>query len=95
MSDTLALRQSLFQQIDLLMDDDEALRKACDYLKSLVTQSQPQDNAWADEEEELTAQEKAEILDDIRDGLREVKAAREGGYELQSVRNFLHEMGDL
>lgn len=40
----------------------------------------------------MTVGEKAEVLDDIREGLREVKAAREGKIKLQSARDFLHEI---
>ena len=93
MDETMALRQSLLQEVAKLMDDNEALREACEFLKGLVAERLPQADEWADEEtEELTAEEKAEVLDDIREGLREVKAARECGYELKSVDEFLYEI---
>lgn len=43
------------------------------------------------EQEAMTEDEKTEVLEDIREGLREVKAAREGKITLQSARDFLHE----
>lgn len=44
------------------------------------------------EQEAMTEDEKTEVLEDIREGLREVKAAREGKITLQSARDFLHEI---
>ena len=40
----------------------------------------------------MTAEEKEEILNDIRDGLRELKLVREGKLKLQSAREFLNEL---
>lgn len=44
------------------------------------------------EQEAMIVDEKTEVLEDIREGLREVKAAREGKITLQSARDFLHEI---
>lgn len=44
------------------------------------------------EQEAMTEDEKTEILEDIREGLREVKAARKGKITMQSARDFLHEI---
>lgn len=44
------------------------------------------------EQKTMTKDEKTEVLEDIREGLREVKAAREGKITLQSARDFLHEI---
>ena len=42
----------------------------------------------------MSATEKEEILNDIRDGLRELKLAKEGKIKLQTVEEFLHELQD-
>lgn len=44
------------------------------------------------EQETMTEDEKTEVLENIREGLREVKAAREGKIKLQSAKDFLHEI---
>ena len=62
----------------------EAMRKLQEFLASLKKEEAAKP--------EMSAAEKEEILDDIREGLRELKLAREGKIELQSAREFLHEL---
>lgn len=45
-----------------------------------------------EEKEEMTTAEKEEILDDIRDGLRELKLVREGKLRSRPVEELLNEL---
>ena len=40
----------------------------------------------------MTEADKREILADIKEGLREVRAAQKNNIQLQSAREFLHEI---
>lgn len=84
MSKAIQLQQSVLQDIAYLLDDNEAMKKIQKYLQLLKSEKAAK--------EEMSAAEKEEILNDIRDGLRELKAAREGKFKLQSAREFLHEI---
>ena len=86
MSNTIQLQQSVLQDVASLLDDNEAMKKLQKYLRRLKSERMAK--------EEMSAKEKEEILDDIRDGLREVKAARKSGVRLQSVGDFLNEIRD-
>lgn len=66
------------------MDDKASLEKILQYIRQLQREKVI--------DEEMTAKEKKEILDDIREGLRELKAAREGKIKLQSAEEFLNEL---
>ena len=81
---TIQLQKTVLQEVVDLMDNQEAMKKLQKFLASLKKEKA--------EKEELTAAEKEEILDDIREGLRELKLAREGKIKLQSAREFLHEL---
>ena len=86
MSNTIQLQQSVLQDVASLLDDNEAMKKLQKYLQRLKSERMAK--------EEMSAKEKEEILDDIRDGLREFKAARKSGVRLQSVEDFLYEIRD-
>lgn len=86
MSNTIQLQQSVLQDVASLLDDNEAMKKLQKYLRRLKNERVAK--------EEMSAKEKEEILSDIRDGLREVKAARKSGVRLQSVEDFLYEIRD-
>ena len=86
MSNTIQLQQSVLQDVASLLDDNEAMKKLQKYLRRLKNERMAK--------EEMSAKEKEEILSDIRDGLREVKAARKSGVRLQSVEDFLYEIRD-
>ncbi|WP_455674687.1 hypothetical protein [Phocaeicola sp.] len=84
MSKTIQLQQSILQDVASLLDDNDALKKLQKFLQQLKSEKT--------EKEEMSANEKEEILNDIRDGLREVKAAREGKIRMQTAREFLNEI---
>ena len=80
------MQQSVLQDVASLLDDNEAMKKLQKYLKRLKSERVAK--------EEMSVKEKEEILNDIRDGLREVKVARKSGVRLQSVEDFLNEIRD-
>ncbi|WP_455668886.1 hypothetical protein [Phocaeicola sp.] len=86
MSKSVQLQQSVLQGVASLLDDNEALKKLQKYIQHLKSEK------IVVEEEEMSASEKEEILDDIREGLREAKAARSGKVKLQTAREFLNEI---
>lgn len=80
----MELQQSVLQDVVSLLDDTEAMKKLQKYIRRLKSEKEA--------ENVMTEDDKAEILNDIREGLREVKAAREGKIKLQSARGFLNEV---
>jgi len=81
---SIQLQQSVLQDVVSLMDDHETMKKLQKYLHHLKSEKEA--------EEKMSAAEKQEILNDIREGLCEVKAAREGKVKLQTAREFLDEI---
>ncbi|WP_455638071.1 hypothetical protein [Parabacteroides sp.] len=86
MNKAIQLQQSILQDVAYLLDDNEAMKKLQKVLQRLKKEKAAK--------EEMSATEKEEILNDIRDGLRELKLAREGKIKLQTVEEFLHELQD-
>ena len=83
MKRTVQLEQSVLHEVVSLLDNKEALRKLYSYILTLKKE---------EKNEEMSVAEKEEILKDIRDGLQELRAAQNGKIELQSAREFLHEI---
>lgn len=81
----MELKQSVLQDVVSLLDDNESMKKLHEFLESLKSRK-------TEAAKEKAAKRKEEILDDIREGLREVKAAREGKIKLQSAEEFLNEL---
>ena len=81
---TIQLQKTVLQEVVALLDNQEAMRKLQEFLASLKKEEAAKP--------EMSAAEKEEILDDIREGLRELKLAREGKIELQWAREFLREL---
>ena len=84
-SSTVQLQQSILHDVASLFDNTDAMKKLQKYLRKLKKIAK-------DVKEEMTTAEKEEILDDIREGLRELKLAQEGKIQLQSAEDFLHEL---
>lgn len=82
MDKTITLQQSVMQDVVSLMDDGDAMKKLKKYLRKLINER----------DEEMSKAEKKEILDDIRQGLIEVREARRKGIKLQSAKDFLNEI---
>lgn len=83
---TIQLQQSVLQDVVSLLDDNEAMKKLQKYIRRLKSEKETR--------EVMTVRDKEEILNDIRDGLREVKLAREGKIKLQTIEEFLDELQD-
>lgn len=83
---TIQLQQSVLQDVVSLLDDNEAMKKLQKYIRRLKSEKEAR--------EVMTLRDKEEILNDIRDGLREVKLAREGKIKLQTIEEFLDELQD-
>lgn len=81
---TMQLQQSVLQDVISLLDDNEAMKKLQKYISRLRSEKEAR--------ESMSAKEKQEVLDDIKEGLHEVKLAREGKIKLQSAREFLDEI---
>ena len=84
MSKVMQLQQSVLQDIASMLDDTEAMKKVYKFLQHLKEKKTV--------EEEMTAAEKEEILDDIRDGLRELKLMKEGKLKSRPVEELLYEL---
>lgn len=79
------MRISLLQEVATILDDEKLVKKALASLRRMKKAA----IAKEDEDREPT---KEEILAGIKEGLLEIKAAREGGYQLKSAREFLNEL---
>lgn len=82
MDKSLELQQSILRDVTSLFGNTDALKKLHKYLNKLKKE----------ETSKMSKAEKEEILDDIRDGLREAKMAREKKITLQSAQDFLNEI---
>lgn len=82
MSTILQLQQSVLQDVVSMLDDNESLQKLRRFLCELKEERYAQS----------AADEKEEILRDIRIGLQEAQQSTQGKVELQSARDFLNEI---
>lgn len=89
MDNSTALQQSVIKEVASLFGNDEAMKKLLSLARKLKRDSKANANEAS---EELTAAEKKEVMDDIRDGLCEIKMAKEGKTELQTWESFKHEL---
>lgn len=81
---TIQLQQTVLRDVADLLDNQDAMQKLQHFLNKLKRENTVQ--------EEMTAEEKEEILNDIRDGLRELKLAREGKLKARPIEELLHEV---
>lgn len=70
MSKAIQLQQSVLQDVVSLLDDNEAMKKLQKFLQRPKSEKA--------KKEEMSAAEKEEILNDIRNGLRELKLMKQG-----------------
>ncbi|MDE7074232.1 MAG: hypothetical protein K2O69_04185 [Odoribacter sp.] len=82
MSTILQLQQSVLQDVVSMLDDNESLKKLRQFLRELKEERHAKS----------AAEEKEEILQDIRIGLQEAQQSTQGKVELQSARDFLNEI---
>lgn len=81
----MQLKQSVLQDVVSLLDDNESMKKLHEFLKSLKSQK-------TEVEEDMIAKEKEEILDDIREGFKELKLMRQGKLKGRPVEELLNEL---
>ena len=79
---TVATRNSLIREVEAI-EDEKAAKRALTYLRRLRTESRSE--AYREPTHE-------EILAGIKEGLQEVKAAKEGKVELQDAKEWLNEL---
>ena len=84
MNKAIQLQQSVLQDVVYLLDDNEAMKKLQKVLQRLKKEKAAK--------EEMSAAEKEEILNDIRDGLRELKLVREGKLKSRPIEELLNEL---
>ncbi|RKU63836.1 hypothetical protein DWW91_24035 [Parabacteroides sp. AF17-3] len=84
MNKAIQLQQSVLQDVAYLLDDNEAMKKLQKVLQRLKKEKAAK--------EEMSAAEKEEILNDIRDGLRELKLVREGKLKSRPIEELLNEL---
>lgn len=83
---TLELRSSLLQELAFILEDEKLMRKAVASLRRIREAAMPKPA----EEDDYVEPTKEEILASIKEGLQEVKAAKEGKVQLQDAREWLN-----
>lgn len=83
--DTIQLQQSVLQDVASLMDDTEAMKKLQKVLQRLKKEK-------AAKEATTAADDKAEVMNDIREGLRELKLMKQGKLKSRPVEELLNEI---
>ena len=81
---TIQLQQSLLRDIAFLLDDNEAMIKLQKYISRLRSEKEAQEN--------MSAKEKQEVLDDIKEGLRELKLMKQGKLKSRPIEELLDEI---
>lgn len=82
MDKSIALQQSVMEDVVSLMGDNEAMKKLQKYLRKLISENK----------KEMSKSEKAEVLDDIRQGLIEVRLVKKGKLNSRPVEELLNEL---
>lgn len=83
--DTIQLQQSVLQDIASLMGDTEAMKKLQKVLQRLKKEK-------AAKEANAANEDKAEVMNDIREGLRELKLMKQGKLKSRPVEELLNEI---
>lgn len=83
--DTIQLQQSVLQDVASLMDDTEAMKKLQKVLQRLKKEK-------AAKEANAANEDKAEVMNDIREGLRELKLMKQGKLKSRPVEELLNEI---
>ncbi|MDE5949168.1 MAG: hypothetical protein K2G86_10425 [Prevotella sp.] len=82
MSNVITLQQSVLADVVELMGDNDAMKSLRKFLDELKGR----------DSDVMTEKERQEVLNDIREGLREIRMAQQGKIRLQSARDFLYEI---
>lgn len=81
---TIQLQQSVLQDVVSLLDDKEAMKKLQKVLQRLKQEKAAK--------QEMTDKDKAEILNDIKEGLHELKLMKQGKLKSRPVEELLDEI---
>lgn len=82
--DTIQLQQSVLQDVASLMGDTEAMKKLQKMLQRLKKEKAAKEATVADD--------KAEVMNDIREGLHELKLMKQGKLKSRPVEELLSEI---
>lgn len=85
MSNSVTLQQAVIKGVASLFGNDDALKKLLTMAKKLKKESR---NAT----EELTAKEKEEVLDDIKESLKELRLVKQGKQQSRPVAELINEL---
>lgn len=83
---TIQLQQSVLQDVVSLLDDKEAMKTLQKVLQRLKQEKAAK--------QEMTDKDKAEILNDIKEGLHELKLMKQGKLKSRPVEELLDEISD-
>lgn len=89
MNNTLSLEQSVIKEVASLFGDTDALKQMRSLAKKLKKEKKTKVSAQVAESEFIS---KEDIMDDLREGLQEVKLANKGKINLQTWEDFKHEL---
>lgn len=89
MDKSIHLQQSVIKEVAALFGNDEAMRKVLSLAKKLRKESHGGNSCNV---EELTEEERKEVLGDIRDGLAELRLEKEGKVRLDTWEDFRNEL---
>lgn len=81
---TMQLQQSVLQDVISLLDDNEAMKKLQKYISRLRSEKEAQ--------ESMSAKEKQEMLDYVKEGLRELKLMKQGKLKSRSIEELFNEV---
>lgn len=89
MNNTTTLEQSVIKEVASLFGDIDALKQMLSLARKLKREKRTKVIEQADADDFIS---KEEIIDDLREGLREVKLASQGKVNLQTWEEFKHEL---
>lgn len=89
MNNTTTLEQSVIKEVASLFGDIDALKQMLSLARKLKREKKTKVIEQADAEDSIS---KEDIIDDLREGLREVKLASQGKVNLQTWEEFKHEL---
>ena len=89
MNNTTTLEQSVIKEVASLFGDIDALKQMLSLARKLKREKRTKVIEQADADDSIS---KEDIIDDLREGLREVKLASQGKVNLQTWEEFKHEL---
>jgi transcription initiation factor TFIID subunit TAF12 len=82
--ETMQLQQSVLRDVASLLDNTEAMKELHEFLRRLKNKKET--------ETEMSANDKKEILDDIKEGLHELKLMKQGKLKSRPIEELLNEI---